>query len=36
MPTDDEIRASDADREHAVGMLRDGFAAGRLTPDEFD
>jgi Domain of unknown function (DUF1707) len=36
MPTDDEIRASDADREHAVGMLRDGFAAGRLTLDEFD
>jgi Domain of unknown function (DUF1707) len=36
MPTDDEIRASDADREHAVGMLRDAFAAGRLTLDEFD
>jgi len=36
MPTDDAIRASDADREHAVGMLRDGFAAGRLTLDEFD
>jgi len=35
MPTDDVIRASDADREHAVGMLRDGFAAGRLTLDEF-
>ena len=36
MPTDDEIRASDADREHAVGVLRDGFAAGRLTLAEFD
>jgi hypothetical protein len=36
MPTDDTIRASDADREHAVGMLRDGFAAGRLTLAEFD
>jgi Domain of unknown function (DUF1707) len=36
MPTDDAIRASDADREHAVGMLRDGFAAGRLTLAEFD
>jgi Domain of unknown function (DUF1707) len=36
MPTDDVIRASDADREHAVGMLRDGFAAGRLTMAEFD
>ena len=36
MPTDDAIRASDADREHAVGMLRDGYAAGRLTLAEFD
>jgi Domain of unknown function (DUF1707) len=36
MPTDDTMRASDADREHAVGMLRDGFAAGRLTLAEFD
>jgi Domain of unknown function (DUF1707) len=36
MPTDDAMRASDADREHAVGLLRDGFAAGRLTLDEFD
>ena len=36
MPTGDAIRASDADREHAVGMLRDGFAAGRLTLAEFD
>jgi hypothetical protein len=36
MPTDDAIRASDADREHAVGMLREGFASGRLTLAEFD
>jgi hypothetical protein len=36
MPTDDAIRASDADREHAVGLLRDGYACGRLTLDEFD
>ena len=36
MPTDDAIRASDADREHAVGMLRDGYVAGRLTLAEFD
>ncbi len=36
MPTDDAIRASDADREHAVGLLRDGYACGRLTLTEFD
>jgi hypothetical protein len=36
MSTDDAIRASDADREHAVGILRDGYAAGRLTLAEFD
>ena len=36
MSTDDAIRASDADREHAVGLLRDGYACGRLTLDEFD
>ena len=36
MPTDDAIRASDADREHAVGILRDGYATGRLTLAEFD
>ena len=36
MSTDDAIRASDADREHAVGMLRDAYACGRLTLDEFD
>jgi len=36
MPTDDAIRASDADREHAVGILRDGYACGRITLAEFD
>jgi hypothetical protein len=36
MPTDDAIRASDADREHSVGILRDGYACGRLTLAEFD
>jgi hypothetical protein len=36
MSTDDAIRASDADREHAVGMLGDAYAYGRLTFDEFD
>jgi hypothetical protein len=36
MPTDDAIRASDADREHTVGILRDGYACGRLTLAEFD
>jgi hypothetical protein len=36
MSTDDAIRASDADREHAIGMLRDGYATGRLTLAEFD
>jgi hypothetical protein len=36
MSTDDAIRASDADREHAVGVLRDGYACGRLTLAEFD
>ncbi len=36
MPTDDAIRASDADREHAVGILRDGYVSGRLTLPEFD
>ncbi len=36
MSADDVIRASDADREHAVGILRDGYACGRLTLAEFD
>jgi DUF1707 SHOCT-like domain len=36
MPTDDMIRASDADREHTVAVLRDGYTAGRLTLAEFD
>ena len=30
------MRAADADRERAVGVLRAGFAEGRLTKDEYD
>ena len=30
-----EVRASDADREHAVVLLREHAAAGRLTLEEF-
>jgi hypothetical protein len=30
-----EVRASDADRDHAVGELREHTAAGRLTLEEF-
>jgi hypothetical protein len=29
-----DIRASDADREHAIALLRDGAADGRLTVEE--
>jgi hypothetical protein len=29
------MRASDADREHVVEVLRDAYAQGRLTNDEF-
>jgi hypothetical protein len=36
MSTGKAIRASDADREHTVGILRDGYASGRLTLAEFD
>jgi hypothetical protein len=35
MSTDNAIRASDTDREHTVGILRDGYACGRLTLAEF-
>ncbi len=35
MPTDDMIRASDADREHTVAALGAGYTAGRLTLAEF-
>ena len=28
------VRASDADREHVIGVLRDAFAEGRLTAEE--
>jgi hypothetical protein len=30
------LRASDQDREAAVEVLRDAYAAGRLPPEEFD
>jgi hypothetical protein len=36
MATDDPIRASDADREVVVDVLREAFSEGRLTLDEFD
>jgi Domain of unknown function (DUF1707) len=33
---DDRFRASDADRDRATALLRDHFAAGRLTAQELD
>ncbi len=33
---DDRIRASDADRERVTARLRDHYAEGRLTSEEFD
>ena len=36
MSTDNAIRASDADRERTVAILREGYASGRLTLAEFD
>lgn len=33
---DDRFRISDADRDRAAALLRDHFAAGRLTPSELD
>ncbi len=33
---DDRIRAADADREQVTARLRDHFAEGRLTQEEFD
>ena len=37
MPTGDgRLRASTADRERAVDVLKSGFAEGRLTKDEYD
>jgi len=35
-PPSDAIRASDADRETALGLLRDHWLAGRLTLDEYE
>ncbi len=34
-PGQDELRASDADRDQAVGKLRDRFAEGRLSQETF-
>jgi hypothetical protein len=31
-----QLRASDADREHVVDLLKDAFAQGRLARDELD
>jgi hypothetical protein len=36
MTTYSAIRASDADRENVVAILRDAFTTGRLTLEEFD
>jgi hypothetical protein len=33
---DDGLRISDSDRDRAAALLRDHFAAGRLTPTELD
>lgn len=35
-PAVGELRASDADRDHAADVVRDAFVDGRLTRDEFD
>src|SRR5690348_916258 len=29
-----DVKASDADREHVIGVLREAFAEGRLTAEE--
>ncbi len=36
MPGDPRLRASDADRERTVELLREHHAVGRLTAEEFD
>lgn len=36
MSSDSVIRASDADRERVLAILREAYAAGRLTLAEFD
>jgi hypothetical protein len=35
MSGDPKVRASDADRERTVALLREHHAVGRLTPEEF-
>ncbi len=34
-PLPDEVRASDAERDHVIGELRDRFVEGRLTHETF-
>ena len=36
MTDDGGIRASDADREHVVEILREAYSSGRLSLEEFD
>ena len=36
MPGDPKLRASDADRDRTVQLLREHHAVGRLTAEEFD
>jgi len=36
VPNDQTLRAGDSDREDAVAQLREHYAAGRLTHEEFD
>jgi Domain of unknown function (DUF1707) len=36
MTSSPEMRASDSDRDRVAGMLREHYAEGRLTVDEFD
>ncbi|MBF6239136.1 Domain of uncharacterised function (DUF1707) [Nocardia otitidiscaviarum] len=35
MPIGPSLRATDADRERVIGLLRTQLAAGALTPEEF-
>jgi hypothetical protein len=35
MPQDPSMRASDSDREHVAEVLREAYAQGRLTTEEF-
>jgi len=35
VPSEPQIRASDADRDHVASLLQEHHAAGRLTAEEF-